>query len=503
MPISKRPSKAFFDLAQYKPFNIQAEIHKSRADIRVVCVGRQVGKSEAGAIEACFELFCVPGSVGWVIAPTYDQAEIIFGRVLERAERLAEHFPHVRIEAQRRRLRLRVIHYAHAPKTPGKFKGMTPVAVSEFRGKSADRIDNLRGATLDYAILDEAAMMTSNVWTEAVKPMLSTRKGWALIISTPKGYNWFYTYFKKGWAGKLNGDPSSTAPEATPPSERDPAFESFHAASWEVRKDVGQEWYDQARRQMPDIEFRQEFGAEFIATAGSVFQGLNLVTRLPYAEVDLPRIGPAMLVQDYDPAGDYVIGADFGKSQDFSVFTVVDLRDGKVACMVRTTETAWKKQLAILTALSARYGDAVIAADSWGVGDVLVEDLQEAGLAVVEAPFKSAAAKEEYINHLALLMERAAIALPDSEVVFNELRQFQYYTTPSGQKAMRAHGRGHDDIVVSLALAYHLYDAGGTLQFDAKALAEFEADEPYIDIHEGLEGVELDYELAEATRMFS
>src|SRR5690606_19371227 len=139
-------------------------------------------------------------------------------------------------------------------KTPGKFSGMRPVHISEFRGKSADRIDNLRGATLDYAIMDEAAMMMPNVWTEAIKPMLSTRKGWALIISTPKGYNWFYDYFKKGWAGKV--DAGASTPDPTPPSERDENFESFHAASWEVRYDVGQEWYDEAKRQMPDIEFR-------------------------------------------------------------------------------------------------------------------------------------------------------------------------------------------------------------------------------------------------------
>jgi hypothetical protein len=40
----RRPNANFFALADYKPFPIQAEIHACAAAMRVVCVGRQVGK---------------------------------------------------------------------------------------------------------------------------------------------------------------------------------------------------------------------------------------------------------------------------------------------------------------------------------------------------------------------------------------------------------------------------------------------------------------------------
>jgi hypothetical protein len=46
MSIARRPNRRFFEIADYLPFPIQAEIHASKADMRVVCVGRQVGKAK-------------------------------------------------------------------------------------------------------------------------------------------------------------------------------------------------------------------------------------------------------------------------------------------------------------------------------------------------------------------------------------------------------------------------------------------------------------------------
>ena len=57
--------------------------------------------------------------------------------------------------------------------------------------RSADNPDSMRGVSLDFIVLDEAAFMPKSVWTEVLRPTLSDRQGGALFISTPKGYNWF------------------------------------------------------------------------------------------------------------------------------------------------------------------------------------------------------------------------------------------------------------------------------------------------------------------------
>lgn len=508
--IKKRPNENFFQLAEYTPHEIQLRIHKCKKKRRVACLGRQVGKSEAGSIEACFELFANPGSVGWVVAPTADQSEIIFGRVLQRADKIAEKLAHIELKVQTQRLRLRVVHYDMPIRdaegnriNKGKAK---IVATSEFRGKSADRPDNLRGATLDFVIIDEAAMMVYDVWTQAIEPMLSTRDGWALFISTPRGYNWFYNFFKRGWRGKQVKEYDDQinlpviVPEASAEAELLEDFESFHSTSWEVWEKK-RDWYAKVMLSTPQQEFREEYGGEFISNSGSVFSGMGSIVRLPYYED-----GTRIIVEKSRPGRDYIIGVDFGKNQDFSVFSVLDVEKGAIVCVQRTNETAWKEQIKDLKRLVVEYNDATCIVDAWGVGNVLVEDLAEYDIGFIPYEIKSVATKEELIRHFNLLMEQGEVALPDHPGIFDELRNFQYFKTITGTSTMRAAGRGHDDIVISLALAHQLYEGGGSLHFDLDA-HERDSQQAGPDNMAGtvdFTNVEIyDFEFGEANRMFT
>ena len=65
--------------------------------------------------------------------------------------------------------------------------------------KSAESKDSLRGNTVDYLFIDEAAFVAEDTVNEILLPMVITRPNAVIIIvSTPKGKNWFYDYFQKG-----------------------------------------------------------------------------------------------------------------------------------------------------------------------------------------------------------------------------------------------------------------------------------------------------------------
>lgn len=457
-----RPSPKFFELIDYQPHALQKAIHSSTAKRRIACLGRQSGKSEAASVEAVFQLFAQPGSVGWVVAPTYDQAEVIYNRVVDKANLLAERYPTVEVKAKRRRLQVLMVHYDRPKDQPG----AQVKAVSEFRGKSADRPDNLRGATLDFVILDEAAMIPFNVWAEAIEPTLSVKDGWALIISTPKGLNWFYEFFLMGWRGEAKpGIPNAES------STKHPDFESFHAASWEVWPER-YDWYMERRLYIPDLEFRQEYGAEFVSNSGSVFTGLDNLILLPYE-----RRGTRYVVEDPKEGHLYCIGADFGKNQDYSVFSVLDLDTGAVVCLERLNGISWSEQIKRLSELSSIYNNAYVVADTWGVGDALTEELENQGLNYVPMPVKSQLVKEQIISNLALMMEKGWVAVPGDKVILDELRNFRYYRTSTGAQVMRAYGRGHDDIVMSLALAYTQYVGADGFQFSLDSYTQPTTDE--------------------------
>ena len=67
---------------------------------------------------------------------------------------------------------------------------------SEIIFRSAEKYDNIRGMTVDYGILDEAAFMKEDAWKEAIRPVFMVRGKKVLFISTPKGKSWFYELFQ-------------------------------------------------------------------------------------------------------------------------------------------------------------------------------------------------------------------------------------------------------------------------------------------------------------------
>lgn len=154
--------------------------------------------------------------------------------------------------------------------------------------------DNMRGETLDYMVLDEAAFFRNGeyVWYSVCVPMVSASRGRVLFTTTPNGRNWLYTLFNKG------NDP------------KDQFYKSWHAPS------ISSPYQDpvllkELRKTMPELQWREEFMAEFLADGSGIFSGAEK------ASVVVPLQAPI--------AGHtYVAGIDFGFNHDATVFTVAD-----------------------------------------------------------------------------------------------------------------------------------------------------------------------------------
>lgn len=117
---------------------------------------------------------------------------------------------------------------------------------------SADNIDAVRGESFDVVIIDEAARVAEEAWTEAIQPTLADRDGRAMLISTPKGRNWFWREFQRGVA-------------------REPDYAAFTAPSEANPNPSIREAARRARLVIPDRVYRQEWLAEFVEEASVVF----------------------------------------------------------------------------------------------------------------------------------------------------------------------------------------------------------------------------------------
>lgn len=228
--------KKWFDFIGYKPHNGQLKLHfPDKPDVRfttAIC-GRRWGKSLSASVEAQ----CVvtqPKKRVWIVAPTYDGSEKIFREVWHKL------VVELQMETRRASYKEQYIEFEWG---------------STIEGKSADKPEQLVGEGLDLLILDESAKIKHKTWNMYLRPTLSDRKGKALFITTPEGYNWVYDLYLLGF--------------------KDPMWLSFNSPSWENNHayPLGKNDPDllEAKRNMSPEIFDQEYGAKFTALAGRVY----------------------------------------------------------------------------------------------------------------------------------------------------------------------------------------------------------------------------------------
>lgn len=155
--------------------NPQQTIFDSAARFRAVSAGRRFGKTYLSMYEIA-RVARFPNKRIFYVAPTYRMGKQIIWEDLK--EQLT----------QRRWIK----------KINESDLTLTLVNGSRISIRSADNPDSMRGVSLDFCVLDEAAYMPHAVWTEVLRPTLSDRQGGALFISTPRGFNWFHDLWMHG-----------------------------------------------------------------------------------------------------------------------------------------------------------------------------------------------------------------------------------------------------------------------------------------------------------------
>ncbi len=300
----------------------------------------------------------------------------------------------------------------------------------QIRVRSGDDPDSLRGSGLDLAVLDEAAFLREAVWTGAIRPALSDRRGKALFLSTPKGRNWFWKIYGYGldpnrpewqaWTFPTSGNP------CIPPDE-----------------------IEAARADLPERVFREEYLAEFSDDSGGVFR--NVVQRAIAAPQSEPLPGQRI-----------VFGVDWARIDDYSCVAILDAASRQLVALDRFNGVGWALQRGRIAALTERWKPVGIWAEANSIGGPNIEALQAEGLPVYPFTMNSAS-KDDLINSLALALERDRdpLTIIADPVLLHELQSYTLQRLPSGRFRYSAPPGGHDDTVISLALAWHGAQYGG------------------------------------------
>ena len=199
----------------------QLEVQNSSARWKILCAGRRFGKTRLG-VQMCMEV-ALRGGRAWWVAPTFAIARVGWRDI----QASAQSFPK-EIEP--------VISIANME--------FTLANGGQIAVRSADNPQRLRGEGLDFIVIDEAAFVKPEVWSEVLRPTLTERKGSALFISTPMGMNnWFFNLWET--------------------AETAPNWERFRFSTYDNPR-IDPDEVDQAKTEVGSIVFAQEYMAEFV-----------------------------------------------------------------------------------------------------------------------------------------------------------------------------------------------------------------------------------------------
>jgi len=165
------------------------------------------------------------------------------------------------------------------------------------------------------------------------------------------------------------------------------------------------------RRDTMEAAFSQEFLAEFVNWEGSVFRH---VQECATASPQTKRI----------EGHSYAIGADWGRSFDYTVCIVIDVTAKTMVEMDRSNAVDYVVQRGRLQALYERWRPQTIIAECNSIGTPIIEELQRTGLPVT--PFTTSnASKAQIVEALALAFEQRTIQILPDPVLLAELAAFQ------------------------------------------------------------------------------
>lgn len=291
---------------------------------------------------------------------------------------------------------------------------------------SADNDVAIRGEAFDVSIVDEAAQISPETYTDVILPTLADRDGRSLLISTPKGLNWFHTEFinAKGDGVDRAAWQAPTAANPMPQIQRAAVL---------------------ARERVSERAYLQEWLAEFVSD-GQVFRKVKEACR---AKPQAQRVD----------GHEYVMGVDWGKVDDATVFSVGDATTFEQVHVERMNRVDYHLQLGRLAILAQKFRPRLIVTDAIAMGAPLLEQCGQMGLPVWGWTATNAT-KAVAVESLSLGFEQMTLAILDDEAQRGELLAYDTTRTPSGLSKYGAPEGMHDDYVSALILMWMAMCAG-------------------------------------------
>lgn len=393
----------------YTPHSGQAVIHRYILDnpkikYLVLSCGRRWGKSLAMLNQALFYALSNPKEKVVFLTPTYKLGKELFD-VLYTS--LGDNFYYYLSRKGNKAVNT----------TDLKFKFSNGSTIQFF---SFEKPENLRGLSASRMFIDEAAMLSDDAFNAIIKPICSLAKS-VICLSTPRGkVGWFYKYFTLD--KKLKN-----------------RYKSFHFPS-SSNPMIPKDELEDARDNLPNHIWLQEYEAEFIESAANLFKNIKECINNDFIYNDSDRV---------------VAGVDIGRQDDSTVITVLRLSDNQIIYQDAWNKLDYNVIVQKVADVINHYKPIDTIVETNSIGDFFFDALKEKTKHKLTSFYTLNSNKNYIIENLILAFEKENIRILDNGDMVFELDNFTC-TWNASSRTLKYAGRSgvHDDRVMSLAFAF-------------------------------------------------
>lgn len=291
---------------------------------------------------------------------------------------------------------------------------------------SAEQGDNLRGFTISgLLVIDEAAFIKDDVYSENISPWTDFYKAVTLIISTPKFYmGFFYNLYIAG----LEDD--------------NLMVESFDWSDYDVTHIRSEAVLDAKRKSMPYTKFQSEYLGLFIKGEGSVFSKFE-----------------HLVINRESNMNELYFGLDWatGSGKDSTVLIAFNGL-GELCYIWATNQLNPTKQIKEIVSIIKGFGSRVkgFIAEENSIGKVYLDMLRDNNIQVT-AFNTTNKSKRKLVEDFQVAIEQGLIRMINDKVLKLQLSAYESKVTSSGNMTYNAPSGQNDDYVIASMLAYKAY----------------------------------------------
>lgn len=238
---------------------------------------------------------------------------------------------------------------------------------------AATSMSGIRGKSVNWLYIDEAAIIPNNVAEEfftSVYPTISAGETTKILLtSTPFGYNHFWKFWNDAEQG-ING------------------FQSLFIPYWKIPGRT-EEWAAQQKALLGELKFNQEVLCKFLGSSNTLISpdAISRMSPLPYVfENEGLDVIEEPIIGAFNDKGElvrkphtYVISADTsrGVGGDYSAFTVLDVTEYpfRIVAKYRNNKISPILYATVIYKVARDYNDAFCLVETNDIGQQVVDSL--------------------------------------------------------------------------------------------------------------------------------